>query len=102
MYKLVYLPLARRDMMEIVRYIACELHNPDAADRLATDLVAAAERVAAFPYANKGYVPIRQLKHEYRRVMVHNYVMLYWVDEKQHEVTIARIVYVKRDLKDLL
>lgn len=102
MYKLVYLPLTRRDMAEIVRYIACELHNPDAAQRLATELVDAAERVAAFPYANEGYIPIQRLKHEYRRVIVHNYVMFYWVDEKRHEVTIARVVYVKRDLKDLL
>ena len=43
MYKLEYLPVARKDMLEIVRYIRGELQNPDAADRLAVELVDAAE-----------------------------------------------------------
>ena len=34
-YKLEYLPVAQRDMIEIVRYISEELKNPIAADRLA-------------------------------------------------------------------
>ena len=42
MYKLEYLPVARKDMIEIVRYISRELQNPDAADRLAVELVNAA------------------------------------------------------------
>ena len=33
MYKLEYLPVARKDMIEIVRYISRELQNPDAAVR---------------------------------------------------------------------
>ena len=43
MYKLEYLPVARKDMLEIVRYISRELQNPDAADRLAGEFVNAAE-----------------------------------------------------------
>ena len=42
LYKLEYLPVARKDMIEIVRYISRELQNPDAADRLAVELVNAA------------------------------------------------------------
>ena len=42
MYKLEYLPVAQRDMVEIVRYISGELRNPAAADRLAMELVNAA------------------------------------------------------------
>ena len=38
-YKLEYLPVAQRDMIEIVRYISEELKNPIAADRLAVELV---------------------------------------------------------------
>ncbi len=45
LYKLEYLPVARKDMIEIVRYISRELQNPDAADRLAVELVNAAESV---------------------------------------------------------
>ena len=38
-------------MLEIVRYISRELQNPDAADRLAVELIDAVEGVLHFPYA---------------------------------------------------
>ena len=95
MYKLEYLPVARKDMIEIVRYISRELQNPDAADRLAVELVNAAESAPA-------YQPIRSLKHEYRKILVQNYLMFYWVDEEERLVTVARVVYAKRDYGRLL
>ena len=98
MYKLEYLPVARKDMLEIVRYISGELQNPDAADRLAVELVDAAESVLTFPYAT----PIRPLKHEYRKILIQNYLMFYWVDEEKKLVTVARVVYAKRDYGRLL
>ena len=99
---LEYLPVARKDMIEIVRYISRELQNPDAADRLAVELVNAAESVLTFPYAAPAYQPIRSLKHEYRKILVQNYLMFYWVDEEERLVTVARVVYAKRDYGRLL
>ena len=52
MYNLEYLPVARQDMIDIVRYIGVELANPVAADRLATELIEAGESIPKFPYAN--------------------------------------------------
>ena len=49
MYKLIYLPAARQDMVDIVRYISRELGNPISAERLAETLIEAGERIAAFP-----------------------------------------------------
>ena len=93
MYKLEYLPVAQRDMVEIVRYISGELQNPAAADRLAMELVNAAESVLTFPYP---------LKCEYRKILVQNFLMFYWVDEEKKLVTVARVVYAKRDVAKLL
>ena len=89
-YKLEYLPVAQRDMIEIVRYISEELKNPIAADRLAVELVGAAESVLTFPYALPVYQPIRSLKHEYRKILVRNFLIFYWVDEEdgQGECTV--------------
>ncbi len=101
-YKLEYLPVAQRDMVEIVRYISGELQNPAAADRLAMELVNAAESILTFPYALPAYQPIRPLKREYRKILVQNFLMLYWVDEEKKLVTIARVVYAKRDVARLL
>lgn len=102
MYKLEYLPVAQRDMVEIVRYISGELQNPAAADRLAMELVNAAESVLTFPYAFPAYQPIRPLKREYRKILVQNFLMFYWVDEAKKLVTVARVVYAKRDVARLL
>lgn len=102
MYNLEYLPVARQDMIEIVRYIGVELANPVAADRLATELIEAGESIPKFPYANPAYTPIRQLKHEYRKLLVQNYFIFYWVDEEKKLVTIARVIYAKRDYNLLL
>lgn len=102
MYKLEYLPLAQKDMVEIVRYISQELKNPDAAERLAVEWIDAAERVRTFPYATPAYHPIRPLKHEYRKILVQNYLMFYWVEEEKKVVTVARVVYAKRNYGRLL
>ena len=102
MYKLEYLPVAQRDMVEIVRYISEELQNPAAADRLAMELVNAAESVLTFPYALPAYQPIRPLKREYRKILVQNFLVFYWVDEEKKWVTVARVVYAKRDISRLL
>ena len=102
MYKLEYLPVAQRDMVEIVRYISGELQNPTAADRLVMELVNAAESVLTFPYALPSYQPIRSLKREYRKILVQNFLMFYWVDEEKKLVTVARVVYAKRDVARLL
>lgn len=102
MYKLEYLPVARRDMIEIVRYISQELQNPTAADQLAMELIEAGDSIPKFPYVNPAFIPIRPLKHEYRKLLVQNYFMFYWVDEVKKLVTVARVVYARRDYERLL
>lgn len=89
-------------MIDIARYISRELNNPVAADRLALELIEAGDSIPAFPYANPAYIPIRPLKHEYRKLLVENYLMLYWVDEEKKRVTVARVIYAKRDYELLL
>lgn len=102
MYKLEYLPAARQDMVDIVRYVGRELCNPSSAEQLAIKLIRAGERIPEFPYANPAYIPIRPLKHEYRKLSVQNYIMLCWVDEAARVVTVARVVYGRQDYGRLL
>lgn len=101
MYKLEYLPIARQDMVAVVRYISRELSNPSAAERLTVELIKAGDGILEFPYADPAYTPIRPLKHEYRKRLVQNYIMFYWVDEDRKLVTAARAIYAKREIKRL-
>ena len=102
MYSVEYLLLAAQDMVEIVLYIARELNNPTAAERIAERLAEAGESLREFPYAQPDYTPLRPLKHEYRKLLVENYMMLYWVSETEKCVTIARVVYARRNYAKLL
>ena len=97
MYKLEYLPTALNDMVEIVNYISAELKNPSAANRLSEEFIKAAEMLTDFPYSNPVYNPLRPLKNEYRKTVVENYIMFYWVDEANKKITIVRVVHGKRD-----
>lgn len=102
MCKVEYLPAALRDMTQIVRYISGQLCNPTAAQALSEEFVAAAERLAAFPYSCGVYVPIRPLEKEYRRCVVRNYLLFYTVDEVRKTVTVCRVIYAKRNMNNLL
>ena len=84
-------------MVEIIGYISGELKNSIAASRLSEKFIKAAEGLTDFPYSNPVYTPMRPLKHEYRKTIVDNYIMFYWVDEANKEITIARVIYGKRD-----
>lgn len=98
LYSLEYLPLAQRDLVDIVSYVADRLANPLAAQRLAEKLVDAAESLRTMPHRRRVYTPIRPLEHEYRSIRVENYLMFYWVEEDTKCVTIARVLYAKSDV----
>jgi len=102
MYQLTFLPFARQDMTDIVRYISHELLNPMAADALADEMIEAAKHLRDFPYINTVHQTIKPLKHEYRKLLVKNYIMFYWVDEKEKLITVARAIYGRRDYGKLL
>ena len=102
MYDLQYLPSARKDMVDVVRYISETLHNPTAAERLAVELIEAGDSILTFPYANPVHMPIRPLKHEYRKLRVRNYLMFYWVEEERKLVTVARVIYARRNYEGML
>ena len=102
MYQLEYLPIAQQDMVETARYISHELCNPVAAEKLSHEMIEAADKLKDFPYANAVHATIRPLKQEYRKLLVKNYIMFYWVDEKAKTITIARVIYARRDYEKFL
>jgi len=102
MYQLEFLPIARQDMIDIARYISNELGNPAAAYKLTDDMIEAAGKLMDFPYINAIYKSNMPLSKEFRKIIVKNYIMFYWVDEKDKLVTIARIIYARRDYEKLL
>lgn len=102
LYNVQFLPLAQNDLLEIVQYIANDLFNKQAANKLADEIIKATDTLADFTYAYSIYNPIRPINTEYRKLIVQNYMVFYSVDEKIKTVTVARIVYAKRDYDKLV
>jgi len=102
LYHIEFLPIAKKDMVDIVQYISHTLQNPQAANTIMEHFSKGIEMIQSFPYANPVYSPIMPLKHEYRKMLIGSYLMFYWVDEQQKSVTITRVIYASRDYKSLL
>ena len=102
MYTIEYLPIAKSDMVDIAKYIGVKLENPEAAERLAEKMIEAAEKLTDMPYKCPVHIPVKPLRHEYRKLIVQKYIMFYWVDEDKKLITIARVVYSGRDYENLL
>lgn len=98
-YNVSILDAAVSDIEEITLYIRDELKNQKAAKYLADKIFETIERIAQFPYANSVYVPLRPLKHEYRKAVIDNYLLFYRVDEEAKEVIVVRAIYGKRHLE---
>lgn len=97
MYTVEYLPLALNDLKKIAKYIAEKLGSPKVAISLVKEITDAVEAVREFPYSQSFYTPIKTLTHEYRKLVVNNYLVFYWVSDSTQVITVARILYNRRN-----
>jgi addiction module RelE/StbE family toxin len=100
-YKIEYLPIADRDLTEIFSYIAVDLAAPQAAANLLEKIGQAIQTLETFPYAYPVYhsTEIHTETFEFRSLIVASYLVFYYVTE--NTVTIARVVYGKRDMRNI-
>lgn len=96
---------SKRNIIEIVGYISHELKAPESARKLVAKLMQAANEVTAFPYAHSIHqMPQNEepLKYEYRKILVDNYFVFYYVDEAQSLVVVSAVIYARRRLPEQL
>lgn len=97
MYTVEYLPLALNDLKEIARYIAEKLGSPKVAISLVKEIIDSIETVREFPYSQSLYTPAKPLTHEYRKLVVNNYLVFYWVLDSAQVISVARVLYNRRN-----
>ena len=99
-YTLRYLPLAEKDLSEIVDYIQNNLENPIAAENTLSKIEAAIlERLKA-PESFAVWQSSKQRTYPYRKINVGNYTVWYVVIGDVMEV--RRILYSRRDEENLI
>ncbi len=99
-FRLRYLPLFERDLLEIVDYISNVLKNPTAAERLINDLEAAILNRLNFPLSFQPYPSLKKRDHPYYRIHVRNYTVFYVVIDDVMEV--RRLIYSARNIDEHL
>ncbi|NGQ96118.1 type II toxin-antitoxin system RelE/ParE family toxin [Brevibacillus sp. SYP-B805] len=93
-----YLPVAMKDLEEILSYI--ERDNPPAAMALLDNLDSTISKLAQFPYMGKIPKDNYLLQKEYRILVVENYLVFYVIMEDIIEI--RRILHGKRKYDFLL
>lgn len=95
-YKLRFLPIFEQDMIEAVDYIAGNLKNPAAAERLVDDIQNAIKKRQQCPLAFEAYPSMKQRKTKYYPIYVGSYIVFYVVIDDVMEV--RRLIYSRRDM----
>ncbi|WP_446897321.1 type II toxin-antitoxin system RelE/ParE family toxin [Clostridium sp. LBM24168] len=96
MYNLRYLPIAQKDLTNIIEYVSNK--SIKAALNLIYEFDQSISRLKQFPYSCKVYHI--KLEDEYRLLIVKNYLVFYVVYD--HDVEIRRIIYAKMDITKIL
>ncbi|MBR2828379.1 MAG: type II toxin-antitoxin system RelE/ParE family toxin [Bacilli bacterium] len=102
MFKLNFLPTAKKDMDDIIYYISNIIKNKTAAHKLANDFINGANSILEFPYASPIYKTTKRLRQDFRIFKIKNFLMFYTINEKDKEVTIVRVLYQKMDVNKRL
>lgn len=99
-YTLEYTELFKEELAEAVRYIAHELRNPDAAERLIGRTEDAIYERLDAPESFEPVPTTRDREHPYYRIPVGNYVVLYCVIG--NVMDIRRFVYDPSDWRSTI
>ena len=99
-YDIKYLPLAKKDLNDIISYISDHLKANEAALDFLETLEVAVIRLRKFPFSCRVYQITKSMEDEYRILPVKNYAVFYVVEGDR--VEIRRIVYAKMDLSNFI
>ena len=93
---------AVEDLDSIISYIAVELDNPKAAMGFADEVAERIKDARTFPDIGalvvNDYLPIKNVK----KLIVGNYIIFYYPNDKDKLIIVLRIVYGKRSMDEII
>ena len=99
MYKLIFAPEFVNDLEETNEYIASTLESPDAAKSIMKEIDDTIMKLKDMPFMfPKCDEPLDVF--EYRKIIIKNYILIYYVDESQNIVNLLRCFYGKSNYLD--
>ena len=98
-YDIRFTGTADADLFDILQYIKVDLCNPIASNELFDNISSSISKLADFTHIGS---VLTYKRRKYHMLTVKNYLVLYRVDRKARTVIIERIVYARRNLKNIL
>jgi toxin ParE1/3/4 len=88
-------PLARKDLLDIKKYITEELENPAAATKTLESIVASISNLKDFPLMGPVLSSRINIATDYRYLISGKYIVFYKVESEF--ISVFRILYSRRD-----
>ncbi len=101
-YKYQFTKNARKDLDDIVGYIAVELANPTAATNFVDKLQDCICETCLFPESGAKVLNEFLPDIDVRKKIIDNYIMYYFPDIKKQIVIVLRIIYGRRNIDEIL
>ena len=101
-YRVIVSEQAESDLKDIYSYICNDLKSEKSADKVVLRLQNIMTSLSATPECFRVYPVEPWMSRKIRFVPVDNYIVFYLVKDADGEVWIPRIVYGKRDIKNIL
>lgn len=101
-YETIITESAELDIAEAVRYIAKELQNLSAANRLLDDIETAVVSLEKMPKRNPLVKNVDLASHGFRFLPVHNYLIFYIVSDDKRSATVERFLHSRRDWNHII
>lgn len=101
-YNIVLSNVGEHDLLEIGRYISMELLEPELARKLVSKIGDAILSLERMPYRGALVKDRHLAQMGIRYLPVENYIVFYAIDEKAKVVSIARVLYSRRNWQHLL
>ena len=97
MYKVVISPSANADLFNALKYIAYELENPSAAEKLADGVDRCYADLEEMPAAHELCRDPVLRRLGYRRYPIGNYIVIFRIVEKTKEVRVVHFFHATQD-----
>lgn len=101
-YKLVMTDSFLRDLDNVMGYITLSLENKMAAAALLDDIEKSYNNIECMPLMYESCYDSRLKESGYRKVTIHNYIMVYRVDEETETVYIMRLFHGRQNYEKLI
>lgn len=96
-YEIKVTKQAYGQMREIVLYIANELSAPEAAENLLNKMQEAVNTLSEMPKRHSLVDEEPWRSESIRKIVVKNFFIYFWVDDKNMRVQVTAVIYAKRN-----